>query len=148
MIRLAGAAMLLGAALLLVGCGQPPAPEPTPPSAQSSVAATAAPAAVAVATGLPPAPPVPAWVERGDAFQQTLDIEMRTELVELGVAPAEATDVAARDFAYLVCSTLRAGLSSDEVVGLVQVAYPTADYVRALSMVVTAQGYCLDTVAV
>lgn len=137
--------------LALVGCS--PAAEPivaAPPSTAATTASArtstaARPTSVPVSTDLPAAPPVEQWVEKASGFQQTLDLEMRTKLIELGVAPVEATDTAARDLAYLVCATLRAGVPKDQVNELVQTAYPTADGFDALGIVITAQGYCLDT---
>jgi hypothetical protein len=141
-----------GAVLVLAACSTnsapPPAPATTPASTATAAATTttaARPTSVPVAAGLPPAPPLEQWVEKGSDFQQTIDLQMRTQLIKLGVAPIQATDTAARDLAYLVCSTLRAGVPKDQVNELIQTTYPAADGFDGLSILVTAQGYCLDT---
>ena len=138
----------LAAVLVLAACSPAVAPAPasaiaTPTAAPAATAAR--PTSVPAATGLPPAPPVEQWVDKSSGFQQTIDLEMRTELIKLGVVPAAATDTAARDLAYLVCSTLRAGVPKAQVDLLVQTAYPAADDFDGLAILITAQGYCLDT---
>ncbi|WP_298799995.1 hypothetical protein [Pseudonocardia sp. 73-21] len=100
----------------------------------------------AVLASLPPAPPVDTWVVKGSDFQQTLDLRMQTELIELGIAPALGNESAARDLAYMICTAKRTGATADAVQEAVQAAYPTTDQYSRLSIILTASSYCVDTV--
>ena len=132
----------------LAGCSPTEAPaDPEPTTLAPLTATSLRPTSVPVSRDLPSAPPLEQWIEKGNDFQQTLDLNMRTHLIRLGVAPTEATDTAARDLAYLVCATLRAGLTPSQAAELVRTAYPTVKEFDAIAIVVTAQAYCLDTVS-
>lgn len=121
---------------------QPPEAVPPPPSAAPPTSS----AAEATVATLPPAPPPETWVIKGDNFQETLDLNLQTELIELGVSSTEADEDAARDLAYLVCTALRAEAQLDDVWALIRAAYPTATEIDAIGIESRARYYCLDTV--
>jgi hypothetical protein len=139
-------------ALALAACSPEPVPS-APPAAATTTPTSAAPArpttaaAVTVAS-LPSAPPLDRWVTKANDFQMTLDLNMQTKLIELGISPGEADEAAARSLAYLVCTVLRAGNSEADANTVVRSAYPTADQFDAIGIVLAAQRYCLDTVDV
>ena len=129
------------ALLLALACACSAPTSQSPAAAAAPVAAPVPPTTMSVAA-LPPAPPLDEWVVNGSDFQQTLDLRMRTELIELGIGPATATDAAARDLAFHICSGLRAHRAP--IYELVREAYPQADSPRLVGIGLAAKGYCLD----
>lgn len=141
-------AFALAAALAaaLAGCSSDPVTGPPPLSVPttSAVAPTTG-AVIATLATLPPAPPVETWVTKGSDFQRTLDLNMMTALINMGLPTGEADEAAARNLAYFLCSELRAGTSESEVRNLVSEVYPSADMIDAMGIVLASQHYCLDT---
>jgi putative hemolysin len=140
-----------GLLALLAGCSQavvPPPPVPAQPSQSAAAPRSAARATLpqAEVASLPAAPPLETWVEKSRSdFQMTLDLNMQTELIELGVPVGDVDEDAAQSLAYMICSHLRAG-GSATVNDEVRAAYPTATNIDAMGIVLAAQAYCLDTV--
>lgn len=148
-MRIAALTLAALCAVALAACSsEPAAPAAATTAPPSAPAARPATAAVVRVADLPPAPPVETWVQKGSDFQQTLDLNMQTELIELGLSVAEADEDAARELAYAVCSALRSGTPESATSEVVQAAYPTADQIDSIGIGLAAQAYCLDTVSV
>ncbi|MFC7655155.1 hypothetical protein ACFQV8_00015 [Pseudonocardia benzenivorans] len=70
----------------------------------------------------------------------TLDLNVQTKLIEIGVPPSQVNDEVARAYAYHVCSTLRKDPNAKADV-LVTDVYPTADQTKVIGMILAAQAY-------
>jgi hypothetical protein len=136
------------AVLLLASCGNEAAPgNPAVPETTQTAAVKTSAAARATAANLPPAPPLDSWVVKGSDYQLTLDLNMQTAMIELGLSPSDIDESDAQAYAYHVCSTLRNNPDAGYDV-LVTDIYPSAELTKTLGMVLAAQHYCLDTVTV
>jgi hypothetical protein len=129
-------AVLTTAAIGCFGCTAP-----IPGNASPAPAAPPSTTSVPVAD-LPSAPPIDQWVVKGSDFQRTLDLNVETALINLGVATAAADEQAARSFAYHFCSGLRTHRASPP--DLVKEAYPSADFADSVGLGLAANAYCLD----
>jgi hypothetical protein len=135
------------AVLLLASCGNEAAPDNTAPETTQTAAGKASAAPRATAANLPPAPPLDSWVVKGNDYQLTLDLNMQTAMIELGLSPSDIDESDAQAYAYHVCSTLRKNPDAGYDV-LVTDIYPSVELTKTLGMVLAAQHYCLDTVTV
>ena len=73
-------AALCAAALAACSSAPEPTPVAAPPTTPASAPTSASSTTVPVAD-LSPAPPVDTWVQKGNDFQQTLDLNMQPELI-------------------------------------------------------------------
>lgn len=149
-------ALVVFVLLALAGCGSAPAEvasslpssEPSAVVAADSAAPSYLPEYATSVADLPSAPPVEAWVVKGSDFQQTLDLNMQTAMIErLMMSPSDADETAARDLAYYVCRSLRQ-YPSQPGSAWVEASYPGTETIDAIGVALAAQAYCLDTVVV
>ena len=92
---------------------------------------------------MPEPPPLDKWVEKSSGdLQQTIDLRMRTAMIErLDVPAGEADTALARKLAQYICASMRAGRPGGEALGDV---YPSPNTSQQIGITTAARSYCLD----